>query len=79
MGFTAGYESPSCAGCDGHFMGSASIESRLASTVLGTGSEAAQLNIGINGEFGIGHPQAKWLAALAGGLPISLVARTTGL
>jgi hypothetical protein len=79
VGITAGYESLSCDGCDGHFMGGASVESRLASTLLGTGSDAARLNIGVNGEFGIGHPTATWLASLTGGLPISLVAQTSGI
>src|SRR5579872_5534332 len=61
VGITGGYESLSCNGCDGHFMGGANVESRLASTILGSGSDAAQLNIGLNGEFGIGHPTGTWL------------------
>lgn len=79
LGITAGYESPSCDGCDGHFMGGANVESRLASTMLGSGSDAAQLNVGVNGELGIGHPTGTWLATLTGGLPISLVTHSSGL
>jgi len=79
VGITAGYQSPSGGGCDGHFMAAANVESRLASTILGTGSDAAQLNIGVDGEFGIGHPTATWLATLTGGLPISLVAHSSGI
>ena len=79
VGITAGYESLSCDGCDGHFMGAANVESRLASTIIGSGSDAAQFNIGVNGELGIGHPTATWLATLTGGLPISLVTHSSGL
>lgn len=79
FGVTAGYESLSCNGCDGHFMAGANVESRLASTLLGTGSDAAALNIGVNGEFGFGHPSGTTLATLNGGLPISLVTRSSGI
>jgi hypothetical protein len=79
FGVTAGYESVSCDRCDGHFMAGANVESRLASTLLGAGSDAAQINIGVNGEFGFGHPSGTTLATLTGGLPISLVTRTSGI
>lgn len=79
FGITAGYESVSCSGCDGHFMAAANVESRLASTLLGTGSDAAQLNLGLNGEFGFAHPSGTTLATLTGGLPISLVTRASGI
>src|SRR5262245_34027104 len=55
MGVNAGYETFSCSNCDGHFIGGVSAEGRLASSMLGTGSDAAQLNIGLNGEAGFGH------------------------
>ena len=74
IGLTAGYQAISCTGCKGHFIGGASAEGRLTSTTLGTGSDAAQLTIGLNGEFGYGKPEGTTLVSLAGGVPIALVA-----
>jgi hypothetical protein len=76
IGLTAGYQALSCqgGGCNGHFIGGASAEGRLTSTTLGTGSDAAQLTIGLNGEFGYGKPESSTLVSLTGGVPIALVA-----
>ena len=74
FGITAGYETLDCSGCEGHFIAGANAEGRLSSTTLGTGSDAAQLTIGLNGEFGFGKPTGVTLASLTGGVPIALVA-----
>ena len=75
FGLTAGYQAISCdGGCNGHFIGGANAEGRLTSTTIGTGSDAAQLTIGLNGEFGFGKPEGTTLVSLAGGVPIALVA-----
>jgi hypothetical protein len=77
IGITAGAEALSCGGCKTHFIASANAEGRLASTLLGTGSDAARLNIGLNGEFGFGKPEGTTLVSLTAGLPIALVATGT--
>ena len=74
VGITAGVEALSCGGCKSHFIAGANAEGRLASSLLGTGSDAARLNIGLNGEFGFGRPQGTTLVSLSAGLPVSLVA-----
>ena len=74
VGITAGYESLSCDGCDGHFMAGASAEGRLSSTMISSGADAAMLTIGLNGEFGYGHPSGASLYTLTAGLPVALVA-----
>jgi len=76
VGVTAGYESLSCTGCHGYFIAGANAERRLASTRLGTGAGAAQLTVGLNGEFGFGQPTdvaSTRLVTLTGGLPVALV------
>ena len=74
IGVTAGLEALSCGGCKSHFIAGANAEGRLASSVLGTGTDAARLNIGLNGEFGFGKPEGTTLVSLSAGLPVSLVA-----
>lgn len=74
VGVTAGVEALSCSGCKAHFIAGANAEGRLASSVLGTGSDAARLNIGLNGEFGFGKPEGTTLVSLSAGLPVALVA-----
>jgi hypothetical protein len=77
MGVNAGYESySSCGGCDGHFIGGVNAEGRLASSMLGTGSDAALLNIGLNGEAGFGHESGSTAFSLNAGLPVALVSGT---
>jgi hypothetical protein len=77
IGITAGAESPRCDGCKTHFIAGAGAEGRLASTMLGTGTDAAQLNIGLNGELGFGKPEGVTLISLSAGLPIALVSTGT--
>lgn len=79
VGVTAGVEALSCGGCKAHFIAGANAEGRLASSVLGTGSDAARLNIGLNGEFGFGKPEGTTLVSLSAGLPVSLVANGSTL
>jgi hypothetical protein len=74
IGVSAGYESYSCRGCDGHFVASGRAEGRLTSTVLGTGSDASLLTVGLNGEMGFGKPSGGTYLSVTGGLPIALIA-----
>jgi len=69
----AGYEAFSCQDCSGHFIGGVGAEGRLASSMLGTGGDAAQLNVGLNGEAGFGHQDDATAFAITAGLPIALV------
>jgi hypothetical protein len=73
IGVTAGYQTYSCTGCDGHFIASGRAEGRLTSTSLGTGSDASLLTVGLNGEMGFGKPSGSTLLSLTGGLPLALV------
>lgn len=79
FGVNAGYQDASCnfGNCDSHFMGGANAEGRLASTTLGTGSEAALLTIGLNGDAGFGKDAGATVFSVTGGLPIALVSRTS--
>ena len=74
IGVTAGVEALDCNGCKSHFIAGANAEGRLTSVMLGAGSDAAQLTVGLNGEFGFGKPERTTLVTLTGGLPIALVA-----
>lgn len=75
MGLTAGYQGVSCdgGGCDGHFVAAAKIEGRLSSAPLGTGSDAPDLNVGLNGELGFGKPTGATLLTATVGVPIAMV------
>lgn len=74
FGITAGVEALDCDGCKSHFIAGANAEGRLTSLMLGTASDAARLNVGLNGEFGFGKPEGTTLVTLTAGLPVSLVA-----
>jgi hypothetical protein len=78
FGVNAGYQDASCnlGNCDSHFIAGANAEGRLASTMLGTGTEAAQLTIGLNGDAGFGKNNGATVFSFTGGLPIALVSRT---
>jgi hypothetical protein len=77
VGVNAGYQDASCnlGNCDSHFIAGANAEGRLASTMLGTGSEAAQLTIGLNGDAGFGKNNGASVFGFTGGLPVALVSR----
>lgn len=79
VGITAGYEAISCDGCNGHFIAGATAEGRLSSTPIGTGADASLLTIGLNGEFGYGHPSGASLYTLTAGVPVALVANGAAL
>jgi hypothetical protein len=78
FGINAGYEDLSCdtPGCNGHFIAGANAEGRLARSTIGTGADAAQLTIGLNGEVGFGRGNGTTVASFTGGLPIALVSGT---
>jgi hypothetical protein len=73
IGVTAGYQTYSCQGCDGHFIASGRAEGRLTSTPIGIGADASLLTVGLNGEIGFGKPSGATLLSITGGLPIALV------
>ena len=75
FGVTAGYQGVSCEGgdCKGHFVASANAEGRLSSSPLGTGNDAPNLNIGLNGELGFGKPEGGTLLSATVGVPFALV------
>src|SRR5437762_7615296 len=76
IGLTAGYQSVSCtSGCGdaSHFIAGANAEGRIARSVIGSGSDAAVLTVGVNGELGFGKPKDGTLLSLTAGLPIALV------
>ena len=79
FGVNAGYQDASCSfgGCDSHFIAGANAEGRLSSTTLGTGTEAAQLTIGLNGDAGLGKDAGATVFSFTGGLPVALVSRTS--
>jgi len=79
FGVNAGYQDASCtpANCDSHFIAGANAEGRLASTMLGTGSEAPQLTIGLNGDAGFGKNDGATAFSVVGGLPFALISRTS--
>ncbi|HEY2376782.1 MAG TPA: hypothetical protein VGH98_12465 [Gemmatimonadaceae bacterium] len=79
VGVNAGYQDASCSlgNCDSHFIAGANAEGRLASTMLGTGTEAAQLTVGLNGDAGFGRNAGATVFGFTGGLPIALVSRTS--
>ena len=79
VGVNAGYQDASCnlGNCDSHFIAGASAEGRLASTMLGSGSEAAQLTIGLNGDAGFGKNAGATAFSFTGGLPVALLSRTS--
>jgi hypothetical protein len=79
VSLTAGYQGVHCDGCEGHFVAAAKAEGRLSSSVLGTGAEAPQLNVGLNGEFGFGKPSGGTLFSLTAGLPIAMVSGSSTL
>jgi hypothetical protein len=72
---TAGYLGISCegGGCDGHFVASAKAEGLLSSSPLGTGADAPELDVGLNGELGFGKPSGGTFFSLTAGVPIALV------
>jgi hypothetical protein len=74
VGLTAGYQTFDCTDCKGHFIAGAHAEGRLTSTAFGTGNDASELTIGLNGSFGYGQPEGGHLVTLTAGLPIALVA-----
>ena len=74
IGVTAGYQTYTCDGCDGHFMASGRAEGRLTSTTLGTGADASLLTVGLNGEMGFAKPKGSTGLSITAGLPIALVA-----
>jgi len=75
IGLTTGYEN--CGqigpiGCEAHTVAGARIEGRLASTPMGTGTDA-RFAIGLNGELGIAHPGNAPIVSLTGGVPLAIV------
>ncbi|HKW12052.1 MAG TPA: hypothetical protein VJO33_16820 [Gemmatimonadaceae bacterium] len=81
VGVNAGYQDASCSfgNCDSHFIAGANAEGRLASSMLGTGAEAAQLTIGLNGDAGFGKNAGATAFSFTGGLPVALLSRTSKL
>lgn len=79
VGVNAGYQDASCnlGNCDSHFIAGANAEGRLASTMLGTGTEAAQLTIGLNGDAGFGKNNGATVFSFTGGLPVALVSHAS--
>jgi hypothetical protein len=79
VGVNAGYQDASCnaGNCDSHFIAGANAEGRLASTMLGTGTEAPQLTIGLNGDVGFGKNTGTTEFSFTGGLPVALLSRTS--
>lgn len=75
FGINAGYENLSCdtPGCSGHFIAGANAEGRLARNTIGTGADAAELTIGLNGELGFGRGNGTTVGSFTGGLPVALV------
>lgn len=80
IGVNAGYQNLSCdLNCNGHFIAGANAEGRLASSTIGTGTDAAQVTIGLSGEFGFGRDHGTTIASLVAGLPFALVSGTPSL
>jgi hypothetical protein len=79
VGVNAGYQDASCnfGGCDSHFIAGANAEGRLASTMLGSGADAAQVTIGLNGDAGFGKNAGATVFGFTGGLPVALISRTS--
>ena len=73
IGVNAGYQSYTCDGCEGHFIAGANAEGRLLSYTLGTGPEAGQLTVGLNGEAGFGTRSGTTVTGVTAGLPFALV------
>lgn len=74
IGVTAGYETYTCDGCEGHFLAGARAEGRLTSAPLGTGSDASLLTVGLDGEMGFAKPRGSTALSITTGLPVALVA-----
>ena len=73
VGVTAGYQTFDCTDCKGHFLAGLNAEGRLTSSMLGTGADAAEITVGLNGAFGYAHPSGGNLVTLTAGLPVALV------
>jgi len=78
IGVTAGYENCAEIDCGAHTVAGARIEGRLASTPIGTGTDA-RFTIGLNGEVGIAHPANAPIVSLTGGVPLAIVVVGPGL
>ena len=77
FGVNAGYQDLSCRGsCDGHLMIGANVEGRLTSSTVGSGTDAAKLTVGLNGEVGLGRREDLTVVGFTAGLPIALLAGT---
>ena len=77
FGVNAGYQDLSCqGGCDGHVMIGANVEGRLTSASVGSGTDAAKLTVGLNGEVGLGRRADITVVGFTAGLPIALLAGT---
>ena len=59
--------------CDGHVIGGANVEGRLASVKLGSTVDAARITIGLNSEAGFGIRSGLTAFSLTGGVPVALV------
>jgi hypothetical protein len=75
VGVNAGYQNVSCPRdvCDGHVIGGANVEDRLANLKLGSTVDAARITIGLNAEAGFGLRSGLTAFSLSGGLPVALV------
>jgi hypothetical protein len=78
VSLTAGYWNPDCDGCDGHVVLGLGGDGRLGSTPIGSGPEAARLNVGLGGELGFAKPEEATFWSATVGLPVTLVASGEG-
>jgi len=75
VGVNAGYQNVSCKTnvCNGHVIGGANVEGRLANLMLGSTADAARVTIGLDGEAGFGLRSGLTAFSLTGGVPVALV------